>query len=96
MRVVAEPFCIAADHPSLPGHFPGRPVVPGVVLLDHALSLIGAGDAASLERVRFLRPVPPGRALTVTAEPAGSAIAFACADADGPVLTGRVRVRPPP
>ena len=26
-------FLIEAGHPSLPGHFPGRPIVPGVILM---------------------------------------------------------------
>lgn len=33
-------FVIGADHPSLPGHFPGEPIVPGAVLLDHAIAHI--------------------------------------------------------
>ena len=41
-------FTVPHDHPSLPGHFPGRPVVPGVVLLDRVLAAIEAahGPAA--------------------------------------------------
>lgn len=31
---------IAADHPALAGHFPGFPIVPGVVLLDETLHAI--------------------------------------------------------
>ncbi|HJR72567.1 MAG TPA: hypothetical protein VJ806_02870 [Luteimonas sp.] len=56
-------FRIPADHPSLPGHFPGRPIVPGVVLLDRVLEAIEAEgaqiDALRLPQVKFLRPLLP-------------------------------------
>lgn len=61
-------FVIAADHPCLPGHFPGLPVVPGVVLLDRVLEAIesaaleaGHGPLADvrLPQVKFLQPLLP-------------------------------------
>ena len=44
-------FTIPADHPALPGHFPGQPIVPGVVVLDRVVEVIEAGHG----------PLPPLR-----------------------------------
>lgn len=58
-------FCIAADHPALPGHFPGHPIVPGVVILDHVLAAIESvqGPLAGLRlpQVKFVQPLLPGQ-----------------------------------
>jgi 3-hydroxyacyl-[acyl-carrier-protein] dehydratase len=64
-------FTIPADHPSLQGHFPGNPVVPGVVLLDHALALIlpAHGRLVRLPSVKFTRIVRPGEVIEVLAWP---------------------------
>ncbi|HUN27824.1 MAG TPA: hypothetical protein VMU67_16095 [Steroidobacteraceae bacterium] len=56
---------IPQDHPALPGHFPGAPVVPGVLLLD---ALIEAAEArlgralrvVGVPRAKFLAPLLPG------------------------------------
>lgn len=59
-------FAVAPDHPCLPGHFPGRPVVPGVVVLEHVLEAIEAEhgplpDGLAFPQVKFLRPLLPGQ-----------------------------------
>ncbi len=57
-------FTIPADHPSLPGHFPGRPLVPGVMLLERVLEAIeaahGAFEGLRLPQAKFLQPLLPG------------------------------------
>jgi 3-hydroxymyristoyl/3-hydroxydecanoyl-(acyl carrier protein) dehydratase len=51
---------VPREHPSLPGHFPGRPIVPGVVLLNLVLEAIRAELTAavtlqSIVSAKFLR-----------------------------------------
>jgi 3-hydroxyacyl-[acyl-carrier-protein] dehydratase len=57
------PFAIDSDHPSLPGHFPGHPVVPGVVVLEQVLAEIerahGALGTLRLPQVKFVQPLLP-------------------------------------
>lgn len=64
------PLAVAADHPAYAGHFPGRPILPGVVLLDavlHALAPVRGYDTAAgqIRTAKFLSPVAPGEALRV-------------------------------
>jgi 3-hydroxymyristoyl/3-hydroxydecanoyl-(acyl carrier protein) dehydratase len=62
-------FIIPADHPSLPGHFPGRPIVPGVVLLDRVIEAVESSSGPlpplRLPQVKFLMPLLPGQTATV-------------------------------
>ena len=71
-------FAIDAAHPAFAGHFPARPIVPGVVLLDQSLRAIaatfGLDDEAIASTIckigtaKFLSPVGPGEALRLEVE----------------------------
>ena len=73
MNAVQDAFSIGADHPCLPGHFPGNPLVPGVVILDRVVAALEAGHgplgALRFPQVKFVQPLRPGEAAKVTLEP---------------------------
>lgn len=71
---------VTPEEPYFPGHFPGKPVMPGVLILE-AMAQTGAALAtksldvdpasgvilfATVERARFRRPVVPGDTLSLT------------------------------
>lgn len=59
-------WIVPLDHPAFAGHFPGRPIVPGVVLLDQVLLLAEQTHGAALwtiAQAKFLRTVGPGECL---------------------------------
>jgi len=75
---------IPADHPSLAGHFPNAPIVPGVVVLDEVLSAVCEWRKGSrvigIRFVKFLAPIQPDQLFTITLEAAETSnqIDFCC------------------
>ena len=63
-------WTVPLDHPAFAGHFPGTPILPGVVLLDVALQIIAktrgiALDLCEISSVKFLSPASPGDELVI-------------------------------
>ena len=42
------------NHPCYEGHFPGNPVVPGVLLLELVVDVIGRGAPHAVSAVKFV------------------------------------------
>jgi 3-hydroxymyristoyl/3-hydroxydecanoyl-(acyl carrier protein) dehydratase len=66
----ATTWTVPLDHPAFVGHFPGTPILPGVVLLDVALQIIAktsgiALDLCEISAVKFLSPASPGDELLI-------------------------------
>jgi 3-hydroxyacyl-[acyl-carrier-protein] dehydratase len=94
---IGDDLSVPTSHPSLPGHFPGNAIVPGVVLLSLVLERLqqcfGPFAVTGLRSVKFLRPLRPGEPFSLDAEESGRAVLrFACRCGDVPLAEGSVQV----
>jgi len=92
-------LAIGADLPAFDGHFPGRPILPGVALLAAVLEAAAreprlaacVGIAPRLGVVKFLAPVEPGASLAISFRLGASALDWRVDDAGArTVASGRI------
>ena len=88
-------FTVSPDDPCLDGHFPGHPLVPGVVLLERVLETIesahGPLGPMQLPQVKFVQPLLPGQEAEVVLEGARPAWRFQVRRGDTVLATGQLR-----
>jgi 3-hydroxyacyl-[acyl-carrier-protein] dehydratase len=90
-------FVVPPDDACLDGHFPGRPTVPGVVVVDEAVTLIcGRMHHVSLAEIlvgKFAGVVLPGQPVEVSCgEMAAGRVEFACTQLGRTVALGVIRL----
>jgi 3-hydroxyacyl-[acyl-carrier-protein] dehydratase len=90
---------IPADHPSLPGHFPGVPIVPGVVILDEIVAALTKwrknSRVTAIHTVKFRVPLKPEQPFTIYLSDGKSAqgkIDFCCRAQGRVIVEGRLEV----
>jgi predicted hotdog family 3-hydroxylacyl-ACP dehydratase len=77
------------------GHFPGRPILPGVALLALVADALAPGPVRRVVHARFRLPVGPGETLALDAKPAAGGNARVVVARDGrPVMSAELAFDP--
>jgi len=74
---------VPLTHPCLPGHFPGHPVAPAVLIMDLVLGALHDWQGPQWQLVRvhaakFLQPLLPGQPFEIALTLVGTRLDFRC------------------
>ena len=89
---------VPADHPAFAGHFPGQPLLPGVLLLAWVMEALAArptlaarlGASPQIEQVKFTQAVGPGARLRVHLQEQSRGVAFEVRQGSASVCRGQL------
>lgn len=84
---------VPAEHPALKGHFPGNPIVPGVVILDAVIcaaeAWLGGGfHVHGLAHAKFLAPLLPDEAARIELARRGPLLDFSVHRGEATIARG--------
>jgi 3-hydroxymyristoyl/3-hydroxydecanoyl-(acyl carrier protein) dehydratase len=89
------PLIAPLNHPCYEGHFPGNPVVPGVLLLELVVVALGRGPPRAIPSVKFHRALAPGESFELQWKSAAAATGFRCVRGDVLIADGTFEFGPP-
>jgi len=100
MQPFEQEQTITSDHPALPGHFPGNPVVPGVVILDQVLQALRRWQfdaiAPRVQDAKFVSPLLPDETMQIAFTLKGEqSVAFTCRVNERSIARGRIKLQRP-
>lgn len=87
---------ILQDHPCLSGHFPGNPIVPGVVILDSVRSAIKEWlpeyCISGFSNIKFLNILRPEQEFLISVEQQQTTCRFECSYNDKTIAQGNIQL----
>ena len=95
--MISFDFTVSSPHPSIPGHFPGNPIVPGAVIIENVIKVFSRSndsrEITSLSTVKFIKPIEVNQKVDVNfLSISTELISFECVSNNVVLVLGRFKV----